>query len=173
MPNPISNYTANLVNDGTNDLLCTFGGRQSDGSVTLNVQCYDPNTNTASVVTNLPAAWTGYTPGAQVVVDNMVYIFGGFDSLSAPYVTARTEVYDPVANTFTQSGDLSMARAYILATSVDGIIYAFGGDTFDGTSLIAQTRAEKLDPAVGIWDDAGVSDMPTVGDEGQAFGFDS
>jgi hypothetical protein len=171
MPNPISNYTANLINDGTNDLLCTFGGRQSDGSVTLNVQCYDPIANTASVVTNLPAAWTGYTPGAQVVVDNMVYIFGGFDSVVG--MTARTEKYDPVANGFTQLGNLSLARSYIAATEVDGIIYAFGGDIWDGASLIAQTKSEKMDPAAGVWDDAGVADLPAPGDEGQAFGFDS
>jgi uncharacterized repeat protein (TIGR01451 family) len=173
MPNPISNYTANLVNDGTNDLLCTFGGRQADGTVTLNVQCYNPNTNAASVVTNLPVGWTGYTPGAQVVLDNMVYIFGGFNSLAAPYMTARTDVYDPVANTFTQLGDLNLARSYIMATSVDGIIYAFGGDTFDGAALIAQVISEKMDPAAGTWDDAGVADLPVAGDEGQAFGFDS
>ena len=86
---------------------------------------------------------------------------------------ARTDKYDPVANSFTQLGDLNLARSYILATSVDGIIYAFGGDTSDGTTLVAQTMAEKMDPAVGTWDDAGVADLPVAGDEGQAFGFDS
>jgi hypothetical protein len=55
----------------------------------------------------------------------------------------------------------------------DGIIYAFGGDTFDGGSLIAQTIAEKMDPTIGTWDDASVADLPTAGDEGRAFGFNS
>jgi hypothetical protein len=175
MPTPISNYTVNLVNDGTNDLLCTFGGRDSAGAVTLNVQCYNPVANTAAIKTTLPAAWTGYTPGAQVVVDNMVYIFGGFNSLAAPYMTARTERYNPVANTFTQLGDLSLARSYLLAGVVDGKIYAFGGDTFDGAALVAQTMAEVMaDPAgAGTWDDAAVADLPIAGDEGRAFAFDS
>lgn len=171
MPNPISNYTVNLVNNGTEDVLCTFGGRDPAGTSTLNVQCYDPIANTASIVTNLPAAWTGYTPGAQVVVDNMVYVFGGFNSTVG--MIARTDKYDPVANTFTQLGDLGLARSYIMATSVDGIIYAFGGDTWDGASLIAQTISEKMDPAVGTWDNAGVADLPVAGDEGVAYGFDS
>ena len=172
MPNPVSNYTANLVNDGTIDVLCTFGGRQADGTQTLNIQCYNPNTNTAAVVADLPGAWAGYVPGAQVVVDNMVYIFGGFNPTVG--VTARTEKYDPVTHSFTQLGDLSMARSYIMATAVDGIIYAFGGDTWDGAALIAQTRSEKMDPLVGTWDDTGVADLiPQAGDEGQAFGFDS
>jgi PKD repeat protein len=173
MPTPISNYTVNLVNDGTNDLLCTFGGRNSAGGTTLDVQCYNPVANTAAIKTTLPAAWTGYTPGAQVVVDNMVYIFGGFNSTTAPYMTARTDRYDPVANTFTQLGNLNLARSYILATAVDGMIYAFGGDTFDGAALIAQTMAEQMDPAVGTWNNAAVADLPIAGDEGIAFGFNS
>ncbi len=175
MPTPISNYTINLINDGTNDLLCTFGGRDSAGGVTLNVQCYNPVANTAALKTTLPTAWTGYTPGAQVVVDNKVYIFGGFNSTTSPYMTARTERYDPVANTFTQLGNLNLARAYILAGVVDGKIYAFGGDTFDGAALIAQTMAEVMaDPAgAGTWDDAAVADLPIAGDEGRAFAYDS
>jgi hypothetical protein len=173
MPTPISNYTISLVNNGTSDLLCTFGGRDLAGAQTLNVQCYNPNTNSASVVTTLPVAWTGYSPGAQVVVNNKVYIFGGFNGTTAPYTIARTDRFDPTTNGFTNLGDLNLARAYIMATAVDGIIYAFGGDTYDGASLIAQTIAEKMDPAVGIWNDAGVADLPQAGDEGRAFGFDS
>ncbi|OGO27073.1 MAG: hypothetical protein A2136_04835 [Chloroflexi bacterium RBG_16_54_11] len=171
MPNPISNYTANLVNNGTDNLLCVFGGRAASGSSTLDVQCYNPITNSASVVTQLPAGYTGYTPGAQVVVDNMVYIFGGFNPSVG--MLARTDRYDPVANNFTQLGDLALARSYIIATEVDGIIYAFGGDTWDGAALIAQTISEKMDPAAEVWDDAGLADLPMAGDEGQAFGFDT
>ena len=171
MPTPISNYTVKLVNNGTADVLCTFGGRNTAGTTTQDVQCYNPNTNTASVVAQLPVAWTGYTPGAQVVVDNMVYIFGGFNS--AVGMTARTDRYNPVDQTFTQLGNLNMARSYILATAIDGIIYAFGGDIWNGTNLVAQTKAEKMDPAMGTWDDASVADLPAAGDEGQAFGFDS
>ncbi len=173
MPTPISNYTINLVNNGSADVLCTFGGRDSAGGSTLNVQCYNPATNTASVVTNLPAAWTGYGPYAQVVVDNMVYIFGGFNNLTPPYTTARTDRYDPVGNTFTQMGDLSMARSYVFAAAVDGKIYAFGGDTFDGVNLISQTIAEVFDPATQTWDDAAVADLPLASGEGRAYGFDS
>jgi len=171
MPNPISNYTINLVNNGTNDLLCTFGGRDSGGGSTLNVQCYNPIANTINVVTNLPAGWAGYVPGAQVVVNNKVYIVGGFNS-SGP-TTARTEVYDPVTQTFSQLGDLNLARTYIMATSVDGLIYALGGDTWNGANLVASTKAEVLDPAIGTWNDAAVADLPTASGEGRAYGFNS
>jgi hypothetical protein len=173
MPTPISNYTINLVNNGTNDLLCTFGGRDSAGNSTLNVQCYNPNANTISVVNTLPVAWTGIGPYVQLVLDNLVYIFGGFNSLSAPYMTARTDRYDPVANSFTQMGNLNLARSYIMAAAVDGKIYAFGGNTFDGANLVPQTIAEVFDPDLGTWDDAAVADLPAPSGEGRAFGFNS
>jgi subtilisin family serine protease len=173
MPTPVSNYTISLVNDGIADLLCIFGGRQSDGSQTLNVQCYNPHANSASVVSNLPVAWAGYTPGAEVVVDNKVYIFGGFNQAGPTYVTARTEVYDPVAESFTPLGNLNVARSYIMAASVDGLIYAFGGDTWNGANLVASTKAEVFDPAGGTWNDTAVADLPAASGEGRAYGFDS
>jgi hypothetical protein len=175
MPNPVSNYTINLVNNGAADLLCVFGGRTATGATTLSVQCYDPNSNTANVVTDLPSAYTNYTPGAQVVVENKVYIFGGFNSLAAPYELARTDRYDPVANTFTQLGDLSQARSYIDAAVVDGKIYAFGGTVYVSSSLVAQTRTEVMaDPGgAGTWDNAAVAELPTPTAEGRAFGFDT
>ncbi len=175
MPVPISNYTVNLVNNGSADVLCTFGGRASTGTPTLAVQCYNPTTNTATQVATLPSAWTGYTPGAQAVYNNKVYIFGGFNSTTSPYETTRTDRYDPVANTFTQLGALSLARSYLYSAVVDGKIYAFGGTVFDGASLIAQTRAEVMaDPeGTGTWNNAAVADLPSAYDEGVAFGFDS
>jgi subtilisin family serine protease len=173
MPVPISNYTANLINDGSGDLLCTFGGRPDGGGTTTEVQCYDPNTNTATVVNHLPAGYGTYLPGAQVVVDNVVYVFGGFDPVASPWMTAVTYAYDPVTNSFAQLGNLSLARSYLMAAAVDGKVFAFGGDTFDGSNLIATTRAEVLDPGVGTWDDAAVADLPAASGEGQAFGFDS
>ena len=175
MPTPISNYTINLVNNGSADLLCTFGGRNASGTQTLAVQCLNPVANTVSQVTTLPAAYTGYTPGAQVVVDNMVYVFGGFNNAATPYELSRTDRFNPVTNTFTQIGNLSLARSYLNAAVVDGKIYAFGGTVFDGTSLYAQTRAEVMaDPGgAGTWNDAAVTDLPTASAEGRAYGFDT
>jgi len=175
MPVPISNYTVNLVNNGTTEVLCTFGGRTSSGATTLAVQCYNPTTNTATQVTTLPTAWTGFTPGAQAVHNNKVYIFGGFNASAAPYETTRTERFDPITNTFTQLGPLSLARSYLYTGIVDGKIYAFGGTIFDGVNLVAQGRAEVMaDPdGAGTWDDAAVADLPIAHDEGVAFGFDT
>jgi subtilisin family serine protease len=175
MPVPVSNYTVNLVNDGSSDVLCIFGGRDALGNSALNVQCYNPLTNSASVVSSLPGAYSGYTPGAQVVVENKVYIFGGFNPSSAPYELARTDRYDPVANSFTRLGDLSLARSYLDAAVVDGKIYAFGGTVYVSNNLVAQTRTEVMaDPSgAGTWDNAAVAELSTATAEGRAYGFDS
>ncbi len=175
MPTPISNYTIALLNDGSADLLCSFGGRAADGSQTLDVQCYDPATNSAAVVAQLPNAYAGYVPGGVAVVDNRAYIFGGFGPSMTPYELARTDRYNPETHTFAQIGDLSLARSYIDVAVVNGRIYAFGGTVFDGAGLVAQTRAEVMayPGGAGTWNDAAVADLPVASAEGRAFGFDT
>ncbi len=178
MPIPVSNYTISLLEFNGADVLCTFGGRTATGAQTLAVQCYDPVGNQAVQITNLPAdPYTYAAPGAQVVFNNQVYLFGGIDlNPSNELVNLdHTFRYDPVTNDFTQLGPLSMARGYILAAVADGHIYAFGGDVYNGDSnLTAQTLAEvMLDPmGAGAWSDAAVADLPWAAGEGRAFGFD-
>jgi hypothetical protein len=70
-------------------------------------------------------------------------------------------------------GDLTLGRGYINVAVVNGLIYGFGGDVFDGTNLVAQTIAEVFDPATGTWSDAAVADLPIATAEGRAFGFDT
>jgi hypothetical protein len=173
LPTPISNCSVIPVYDGVDDLLCTFGGTKADGNLTLDVQCYNPLANSVAVRSTLPAEYDGYLPGGQAVVGNKVYIFGGFRATATPYALARTDVWDPVAGTYTRLGDLSVARAYIASAVVDGMVYAVGGMTFDGVGLVANGTVERLDPAVGTWDDAGVADLPGPRGEARAFGFNS
>ena len=175
MPVPIENYTASLVNDGADNLLCSFGGLNATGTAISDVQCYNPSMNAASVVTQLPSEYDGFLPGAQVVVANKVYLFGGNRNNTAPYDQALTFRYDPTNQSFTPIGDLSLARGEIDAAVVDGKIYAFGGSTFDGINVNMQTRTEVMaDPGgAGTWDDAAVAELPNPTAEGQAFGFDT
>ncbi len=42
MPIPISDYKIALINDGSADLLCAFGGLKNDDSSSTAVQCYNP-----------------------------------------------------------------------------------------------------------------------------------
>jgi hypothetical protein len=172
MHTAISNYTIVPLNDGSADLLCTFGGRDASGVMTLEVQCYNPLTNTVTVKAPLPAAFTGYLPGGAAAVGGKAYIFGGFRSTSPPYNTAITYEYDPLANSYTAKGNLAQGRGYIDVAVVDELIYGFGGDiSTDGANLTAVSKAERFDPIAGTWNDAAIAELPNASGEGRAFGF--
>ncbi len=173
MPVPISNFTIGLLNNGTADVLCTFGGRDGAGGYSTAVQCYDPIANTVANVGTLPGNLGQFIPGGVAVVDNTAYVFSGFRNTTAPYHTTQNWAWDPVANTWTQKADIGIGRGYIVTAVVDGKIYAFGGDVFDGTNLVAQTVAEVYDPVANAWDDGAVADLASASGEGRAFGFDT
>jgi len=173
MPVPISNYTIVPLNNGTADVLCTFGGRDANAGYSTAVQCFDPIAGAVSTVSTLPGELGAFIPGGAAAVDNVAYVFSGFRNTSAPYHTTQTWAYDPVANTWTQKGNITLGRGYIDVAVLDSKIYGFGGNTFDGTNLIPQIITEVFDPVTGNWDDAAVANLPTASGEGRAFGFDS
>ncbi|MCB8966056.1 MAG: S8 family serine peptidase [Ardenticatenaceae bacterium] len=175
MPVPVSNYSiARVVDGGSNEILMLFGGRPAAGGVTNVIQGYLPATN--SVVNFSPADVYPFNtaPGGIEVVDNLVYIFGGFDAAT---VVDNTYIFDITASAgsrFSAGPPLNLARSYMATAVVDGVIYAIGGDDWDGASLIAVDIVEKLDTANPVaWDDASVADLPLPCDENRAVGFDS
>lgn len=173
MLTPVSNYTIARLEFPDGERLCTFGGYVvSTGSMTNKVQCYSPTLNNVIYKTDLPSAYTGYSPGGVEVVDNLAYIFGGHRTTTTPYATGMTFEYNPMTNTYAAKGDMTLGRGYIVTAVADGNIYAFGGDIYDGVSLIAQTQTERFDPLTGSWNDAAVPDLPDALGEGRAFGFD-
>jgi uncharacterized repeat protein (TIGR01451 family) len=173
MPTPVSNYSIAPANNGAADLLCIFGGRPAAGGVTPAVQCYDPVANTASQVTTLPGDLATFVPGGIIAIDGKVVVYGGFQNIAPPYETNTTYEWDPVANSWTQKGNLPLGMGYIQSAVVDGKIYGFGGTVFDGTNLVSQVKTAVYDPIAGTWNDAAVAELPTAGAEGRAYGFDT
>jgi uncharacterized repeat protein (TIGR01451 family) len=180
MPTPISNYTMNLLYDGAGDWgFYTLCGRPDAGGVTPVVQVYYPETNTVAQLDpadNFPGPGS-CTSALNVVYENKVYLAGGFDGAVN---IATTWVFDPTApvgSKWTQltSANLSVARAYIMGGLVDGLIYAVGGNYFDGANLISVATVEVLDPnaPTPTWDDAAVADLPEICSEGRAYSFDT
>lgn len=173
LPVPVSNYEiARLFDAAGTEYLVLFGGRNSAGTVVNTVQAYLPATNTTMTFAADPYP-VATSPGAVAVVHDKAYVFGGFN---ATLVIASTFIFDIKAadgGRWSVGPDLSLARSYIAEAVVDGVIYAVGGDTWDGAALVAQTIVEKLDTnaAVLAWDDAGVADLPIACDETRAFGF--
>jgi len=184
MPVPVSNYEICLLEDdynlpdGDTYGLYIVGGRDNNGNFKRNVQVYYPVSNTAWDITSdpYPAVMTDTVPipACGQVVDNKMYVIGGFQNARAPYVTNQTWVYDPLApagSRWTQLANLNVGRGYINAAVIDSFIYACGGDTFDGTSLIARTWCERFNahnPGAG-W--TRIRDLPRNNGEARAFGF--
>ena len=99
---------------------------------------------------------------AAAALDGRVYVLGGqrTDSGVTPGpATAAVEVYDPVANTWTEAPPMPTARMGLVAAVVNGRLYAIGGRT-DGYSTSAVGTVEEFDPATQVWRSR--AQMPTA-----------
>ncbi len=189
MVEDVSNYTANLVLDdgtGRGPAIYVIGGYNADGSPAGNigtVQRYYPQTNEVEA---LPSAddWTVTVAGNLVgamgtaVVNDIIYVFGGWENQAAPYFYAGTWAFDPKqpsGSRWTDLGiNLSIPRAYIQVAVQDGVIYAIGGDyQYTGGDLVPTPLVEALDTAnlAAGWQLR--SSMPVALSQGRAFGFDA
>ncbi len=187
MPTPVSNYNICLLQDNYSEIdtygLYIVGGRTGGGSKTAAVQVYYPMSNTVRTVDTdpLPMRIGGVRipiPGANVVYNNKMYVFGGFNESLSPYVSNETWVYDPLAPAGSRwsritEANLGLARSYITTAIVNNKIYAIGGTTFNGTYLYAQKIVEVFDPENPSAGWVRLADLPDSSGETRAFGFDS
>jgi hypothetical protein len=184
----VSNYNANLVMDdgtGRGPAIYIIGGTNKDGggiNIGL-VQRYYPKTNEAEA---LPAGdyWNGMVNGQRVacvgsaVVDDLIYVFGGWETNVAPYFSSDTWRFNPKAPSGARWTNLGVAmhtpRSYIMSAVQGGLIYAIGGVSFyDGNDLGPSATFEVLDPANLAAGWSLLPPMPTAGGEGRGFGFDA
>lgn len=188
----VSNYNANLVFDdgtGRGPAIYVIGGTDKDhGGISIGmVQRYYPVTNRAE---SLPTAdnWNGRVGGSIVaavgtaVVNDIIYVYGGWETNVSPYFSSETWAFDPKAASGARWTNLSLplhtARGYIMSAVQDGKIYAIGGvgfydpnDPGEG-ALEPVDTFEVLDPANLAAGWTLLTPMPTPGGEGRGFGFD-
>jgi hypothetical protein len=122
----------------------------------MRVFSYNPVTD---VVTTLTAAdnWPGnpageILPGGFAVAGNKLYIIGGFQN--STNMTQGMWQFDPnaaVGSRWLQRANYPVARGYVPAAGIGGIIYTGGGSDTDGTTLSDTTDSFKYDPATDIW----------------------
>lgn len=184
----VSNYTANLIMDdgtGRGPAVYVIGGYDADNAAAAigTVQRYYPQTGTVEA---LPPSddWPGIVggnltiPGGTAVVNGKIYVFGGSQSVSAPYYYDGTWEFDPSkpsGSRWTNLGvTLNPARGYIQVAVVGTKIYAMGGDSsFDGLDIVPTNVAEVLDTANIASGWTALAPMPVASGEGRALGFDS
>jgi len=184
----VSNYNANLILDdgtGRGPAIYVIGGTDKDhGGVTIGtVQRYYPMTNVAEA---LPPAdnWNGTVGGFRVaamgtaVVNDIIYVFGGWQTSAAPYFSSETWAFDPNQSSGSRwinlGSPLSVARSYIMSAVQNSKVYAIGGvGSYVGGELDPVDTFEVLDTANLAAGWTLLAPMPAPGGEGRAFGFDS
>jgi hypothetical protein len=184
----VSNYNANLILDdgtGRGPAVYVIGGTNKDGGgVSIGmVQRYYPQTNQAE---SLPTAdnWNGMVGGSRVaamgtaVVDDIIYVYGGWETNVAPYFSSETWAFDPNQPSGSRWTNLSTplhtARSYIMSAVQDGKVYAIGGvGIYNGVELDPVATFEVLDTANLAAGWTLLAPMPTAGGEGRGYGFDS
>jgi hypothetical protein len=183
----VGNYTANLILDdgtGRGPAIYVIGGLDRDGASAPigTVQRYYPQTGEVEA---LPEAdnWTVTVggnlvfPGGTAVVNGIIYVFGGMESITDPYFYDGTWAFDPKQPSGSRWANLGVtlnpARAYIQVAVVGTRIYAMGGDSSfaGGSELDSTTAVEVLDTTnIGAgWTD--LAPMPVASGEGCGFGF--
>jgi len=187
MDNPVSNYSVDLLSDPT--AVDTFGlyvvgGRSVSGTPIADLQAYYPVSQMAATITTDPFPGTSgghvFMPAqGTAVVNNKLYVFGGFQVQGTPYNSDSTYVYDPSLPAGSRwsvipSAILSQARGYISNAVVDGKIYAIGGSySTDGVYLHNTNIVECFDPANPGAGWVLMANLPDTSSESHAFGFDT
>jgi hypothetical protein len=173
------------MNDGTGrgPAIYVIGGYDVESATPIGtVQRYYPQTGTVEA---LPPAddWSvgveGWqiSPGGTAVVNEIIYVFGGWESVAAPYFYNGTWAFDPTqvsGSRWTNLGvTINPARSYIQVAVIGTNIYAMGGHFQYVGDLVPTTVVEVLDTTniAGGW--TTVAPMPVASAEGQGFGFDN
>jgi N-acetylneuraminic acid mutarotase len=153
MSTPRAHHTATLLADGR---VLVAGG--ADTNVVTNVlnsaEVFDTSTETWTPTRSMSVARDGHT--ATQLLDGRVLVAGGVymdDTCPVPWqLCVSAEVFDPTAQTWTQTGPMSVARSGHTATLLpDGRVIVAGGAPPEFPDCDAGTTAEIFDPVSGTW----------------------
>jgi hypothetical protein len=120
------------------------------GQTSLNTaEIYDPILNQWKLSANTLVVGR-YFHRMTKLNDGRVLLTGGCDAYACATAAAQSEVYDPVTDTFTASGSMSIVRTFHTSTLLnDGQVLIAGGYTNTGTGV--SRIAEIYDPATGVF----------------------
>jgi hypothetical protein len=138
MPNKAAGHTATLLPGG--QVLIVGGGNSS-------AQLFDPSTNLWGA-----AGGSGQRSyhTAVLLPGGKVLIAGGSDNSGKTLNSAQ--IYDPVAGSFTSTGNLTVSRDFHTATLLaNGKVLITGGRTSSGSGYAYLASAELYDPAAGTF----------------------
>lgn len=144
----VAGHTATLLVSGK---LLVAGGVKSAGVGTAAADLFDPASATWSPVAPMNVMRSSHA--ATLLADGRVLVTGGSTvagGAAQGYVNnASAEIYDPVANTWTPTPPMSVARSHHTATLLpDGTVLVVGGEN---QKYLVEASAEIYDPATDSW----------------------
>jgi N-acetylneuraminic acid mutarotase len=113
---------------------------QQNGALIVATQVYNPQTDNWSSAANLPIATT-YGAGAATedyLAPSRLYLVGGY---SNNVYSDKTQVYNPVNDSWSAGVSMSAPRAYLGLIVVNDVLYALGG--FDGQNWLNTNEMYK------------------------------
>jgi plastocyanin/N-acetylneuraminic acid mutarotase len=140
-----------LAVDGTPYIYCVGGSAAGQTTATARVFRYDPVTDTLTSLDrgdNWPGDAAGtILPGGFAVVNNRLYILGGFNI----NVASTNEIweFDPtvgIGAKWTQKVNTPEGVMYAPTCNIGGIIYVGGASDFQGGLVVDTTNSFSFDP---------------------------
>lgn len=144
---PRSLHTATQLPNGT---WLIAGGVNGTNDPQATCEVYDPVTDTWTPVATMNSARTGHT--ATLLANGKVLVTGGIQAMPVTptqlqpirEIVNTTELYDPVANTWTPGPLLSTPRAgHVAITRPDGRVLLAGGISWDTNIILGWLPAVR------------------------------
>ncbi|MGA7730800.1 MAG: S-layer homology domain-containing protein [Chloroflexia bacterium] len=166
-----SNMAGGVLTDANGPRIYAVGGSNVDSVPTNVVRVYDPVGDSVSTLTSDPwPASPMRVPGGYAVHDNKLYIFGGYNPKPTSTMYSDTWVFNPMAAAGSRwsqigSANLGTARGFIGGATLDGYIYAIGGNVVSGvvsTTVTSQMVVERMDPSAGSPTWQTMASLPTA-----------
>jgi N-acetylneuraminic acid mutarotase len=173
----ISGRSYNTITLFPNGKVMVAGGESDAGGTTNTAEIYDPTTPIPSVpavldsqgntvtaaIPSLTGGWTSVAsmakarnaPTATLLPNGKLLMAGGFNDKE--FVLKSSELYDPVTDTWSATGNMIDARfqhtALLLTTGPNaGKVLVVGGY---GVGILPLASAELYDPSTGLWSSTG------------------
>jgi hypothetical protein len=164
-----------LTVSGTPYIYCVGGSAVGQTTATARVFFYDPIADIATTLTvedNWPGDAAGtILPGGFAVVNNKLYILGGFNINVAS--TNQIWQFDPTAavgSKWTQMVNTPEGVMYAPTCAMAGVIYVAGASDFQGGTVVDTTNSFSFNP--GINSIGTIAAIPRATGETRALAFD-
>ena len=152
-----------LLADGR--MLVAGGGASGGGGYVFpSAEIYDPSTNSWSATPDMPSEGAYIDKDTAVLLPNGQVLIAGGASADQEDVSSTADLYDPLANTWTTTARMSVARFFFTLTLLqNGKVLATGGMTPAAGSpplSFPTASAEMYDPTAGTWTPVAAMNQP-------------